>query len=297
LGVWAVGGAIAAAVGPLLGGVLTTVDWRLVFGVNIPVCAAMLLLLILVATSPTRPAPFDWAGQVLGVVALTSLTYGLIHGGSVGFSSPSVIVILVIAVGSLVGFVAVQARGRHPMMPLELFDSAGMRIALLVGFAFMVGWFGIVFLCSLFLQQQLGLSPLLAGLAFLLSALFAVVGNLISGPVTIRFGTRVPVVVGLLSMAVGLTAMVVAAPGDRLCWSRFSLSRSALAVLWQCLRRRAWCWRVCHPSGPGRRARCSTLSGRSAGRSRSRFSGRSSQTVSGSWRGCRSAWPSPQACC
>jgi DHA2 family methylenomycin A resistance protein-like MFS transporter len=98
------------------------------------------------------------------------------------------------------------------MMPLELFSPAGMRIALLVGFAFMVGWFGTVFLGSLFLQQHLGLTPLLAGLAFLPSALFAVVGNLISGPVTIRFGTRVPVVIGMLSMAVGLTAMVVTAP-------------------------------------------------------------------------------------
>jgi DHA2 family methylenomycin A resistance protein-like MFS transporter len=212
LGVWAVGGATAAAVGPLLGGVLTTMDWRLVFAINIPVCAVMLLLLTRVATSPKRPTPFDWAGQVLGVVALTNLTYGLIHGGSVGFSSPSVIAVLVIAVGSLVGFVAVEARVRHPMMPLELFDSAGMRIALLVGFAFMVGWFGIVFLGSLFLQQHLGLSPLLAGLAFLPSALFAVVGNLISGPVTIRYGTRVPVMVGVLSMALGLTAMAVTVP-------------------------------------------------------------------------------------
>jgi DHA2 family methylenomycin A resistance protein-like MFS transporter len=82
----------------------------------------------------------------------------------------------------------------------------------LVGFAFMVGWFGIVFLGSLFLQQYLGLSPLLAGLAFLPSALFAVVGNLISGPVTIRYGTRVPVMVGVLSMALGLTAMAVTVP-------------------------------------------------------------------------------------
>jgi MFS transporter, DHA2 family, methylenomycin A resistance protein len=212
LGVWAVGGAVAAAVGPLLGGVLTTVDWRLVFGINIPVCVVMLLLLTRVATSPKRPMPFDWAGQVLGVVALTSLIYGLIHGGSVGFGSASVIAILVIAVASLVGFVAVEARVRHPMMPLELFGSAGMRIALSVGFAFMVGWFGTVFVGSLFLQQHLGLSPLLAGLAFLPSALFSVVGNLISGPVTIRFGTRVPVVVGLLSMVVGLTAMAVTAP-------------------------------------------------------------------------------------
>ena len=87
-----------------------------------------------------------------------------------------------------------------------------MRIALAIGFAFMVGWYGTVFVGSLFLQQQLGLPPLLAGLAFVPSALFAVVGNLISGPVTNRFGTRVPVVAGLTSMVVGLTVMVLTAP-------------------------------------------------------------------------------------
>jgi MFS family permease len=61
--------------------VLTTFDWRWVFGINIPVCAAMLALLAKVAaTSPTRPAPFDWGGQILGVLALAGLTFGLIEG-------------------------------------------------------------------------------------------------------------------------------------------------------------------------------------------------------------------------
>src|SRR3954451_3903733 len=70
LGVWAVGGAVAAALGPLLGGVLTSLDWRWVFGANIPVCAVIVVLLGKVATSPTRPAPFDRPGQILGITAL-----------------------------------------------------------------------------------------------------------------------------------------------------------------------------------------------------------------------------------
>src|SRR3954451_9716759 len=212
LGVWAVGGAVAAALGPLLGGVLTTLDWRWVFGVNVPVCAVMLALMARVATSPTRPAPLDWAGQLLGVTALAGLTFGLIEGGARGFAAASVIVTLLVAVASLVAFVIVENRAAHPMMPLDLFDSSGMRIALSIGFAFMVGWYGTVFVGSLYLQQQLGLPPLLAGLAFLPSALFSVVGNLMSGPVTNRFGTRVPVVAGLTSMVVGLTALVLTAP-------------------------------------------------------------------------------------
>ena len=67
------------------------------------------------------------------------------------------------------------------MMPLDLFQARGFRLALPVGFAFMVGNYGNVFVVSLFLQQQLGLSPLHAGLVFLPSAFFAIAANLASG--------------------------------------------------------------------------------------------------------------------
>ncbi len=212
LGVWAVGGAVAGLVGQPLGGLLTTVDWRWVFLINLPVCAGMLVFLSLVATSPTRPAPFDWAGQLLAVLGLSALVYGLIEGGHAGFGSLPVLLALTVALVALVGFVLVQSRIRHPMMPLDLFRAGGFRLALPVGFAFMVGNYGNVFVISLFLQQELGLSPLHAGLVFLPSAFFAIVANLASGPVTNRYGPRLPVVAGLSSMALGLTALLLVAP-------------------------------------------------------------------------------------
>ena len=145
-------------------------------------------------------------------MGLATLVYGLIDGGHAGFGSGPVVLALAVAVISLVGFVVVQSRVRHPMMPLDLFHAHGFRIALPVGFAFMVGNFGNVFVIALYLQQHLGLSPLHAGLVFLPSAFFAIAGNLSSGIVTNRFGARVPVVAGLLSMVVGLTAMLITAP-------------------------------------------------------------------------------------
>ncbi len=212
LGVWAVGGAVAGLVGQPLGGLLTTVDWRWVFLINVPVCAGMLIFSRAVSASPTRPAPFDWPGQILAVVGLATLVGGLIEGGHLGFGRPEVIVLLAVAVGSLVGFVLVQGRVRHPMMPLQLFGAHGFRLALPVGFAFMVGNYGNVFVVSLYLQQYLGLSPLRAGLLFLPSAFFAIAGNLFSGLVTNRFGARLPVVAGLASMVVGLVALLLTAP-------------------------------------------------------------------------------------
>ena len=210
LGIWAVGGAVAGLVGQPLGGLLTTLDWRWVFLINLPVCAGMLAFLTTVARSPTRAAPFDWAGQVLAVVALSALTFGLIDGGHAGFGAPRVVAVLALAFLAVAGFVAVQARVRHPMMPLDLFRSTGFRIALSVGFTFMVGNYGNVFVTSLLLQQHLGLSPLRAGLAFLPSAFFAIVGNLASGSITNRFGPRVPIVAGQLLMAAGLLGMTAA---------------------------------------------------------------------------------------
>jgi DHA2 family methylenomycin A resistance protein-like MFS transporter len=212
LGIWAVGGAVAGAVGPLLGGLLTTLDWRLVFGINLPVCAGMLVLLRYVPTSPRRPSPFDWAGQILALITLGALIFGLIHGGAVGFSDPSVIIVLCVAAAGLVGFLIMEARVQHPMMPLVLFQAQGLRIALSVGFAFMAGWFGTVFFVSLFLQQHLGLTPLQAGLVFLPAALFSMAGNILSGRLRNRFGPRAPAVAGLLSMVIGLVALLLTAP-------------------------------------------------------------------------------------
>jgi DHA2 family methylenomycin A resistance protein-like MFS transporter len=90
-----------------------------------------------------------------------------------------------------------------------------MRIALFGGFTFIVGWYGTVFLASLYLQRHLGLSPLLAGLAFLPSAMVSLAGNLSSGAVVNRFGTRLPAVLGLSSMTAGLTGLALAAPLER----------------------------------------------------------------------------------
>lgn len=212
LGIWAVGGAIAGAVGPLLGGALTTVDWRLVFAINLPVCAAMIFLLRQVKPSLRRSTPFDWPGQLLAIVVLAALIFGLIHGGSIGFAAPSVVASLILAAAGIAAFLLVQARGAYPMMPLMLFRSTGIRIALSVGFAFMAGNFGSVFFVSLFLQQHLGLSPLAAGLVFLPSAAFSVLGNVMSGRLRNRFGPRAPAVAGQLSMVAGFIALIWTAP-------------------------------------------------------------------------------------
>ncbi|MFT4228331.1 MFS transporter [Micropruina sp.] len=212
LGVWAAGGAVASAAGPVLGGVLSGWDWRLIFAVNVPVCAGMLALALRVRRSPRAAVPFDWAGQVLALVALGSIIYALIEGGVIGYADPMIVGLLVLGVAALAAFIWVQARVAHPMMPLDLFRSGAMRVAMFGGFTFIFAWFGSVFVASLYLQQQLHLAPALAGLVFLPSAVLAFFGNLFSGPLANRFGPRFPVVLGMTSLVVGLGALALLAP-------------------------------------------------------------------------------------
>ena len=118
--VWAMGGALASSSGPVLGGLLASLSWRLIFFVNVPVGAAALLLVVRIARSPKRRVPFDSFGQATAVAAMAALTYGTIEAGAAGFASPRVIGAFVLGVVSLGGFLAAEARVAHPMVPLEL---------------------------------------------------------------------------------------------------------------------------------------------------------------------------------
>jgi MFS transporter, DHA2 family, methylenomycin A resistance protein len=164
--VWAMGGAMAASSGPLLGGVLTLVSWRLIFVINVP-AGAVTLLLTRIQPSGHRQVPFDWAGQITAVLAMGGLTYGAIEAGAVGFTAPRVVAAFAVAVVALAAFVAAQARGAHPMAPLDLFRSRTVAVPVAVGFAFIVSAYGLPFVMSLYLQQLRGLSPLGTGAVFL----------------------------------------------------------------------------------------------------------------------------------
>ncbi len=117
---WAMGGSVAAAAGPVLGGALSQLDWRLIFFLNLPAGALALTVLTRVGTSARRVVPFDWTGQVCAVLALAALTYGVIEGGRQGYGSTPILTAFAVAIAAATVFLAAQARGRHPMVPLEL---------------------------------------------------------------------------------------------------------------------------------------------------------------------------------
>jgi MFS transporter, DHA2 family, methylenomycin A resistance protein len=204
---WAMGGSLAATSGPVLGGMLATIDWRWIFFLNLPVGVLALACLSQSAPSARREAPFDWIGQATCVLAIGALTFGSIEAGSQGISSAPVLGAFVIAAAAVVAFVVSQNRGAHPMVPGQLFESRNTSIAIAVGFAFMVGYFGLPFVMSLYLQQQRGTSPLIAGECFLPMMAIGLVLTPFSARLAERFGARNVIVTGLLSMAAGLAVI------------------------------------------------------------------------------------------
>jgi DHA2 family methylenomycin A resistance protein-like MFS transporter len=220
--VWAMGGAVASSAGPVLGGLLTLVTWRLIFFVNLPVGAVALVLLARTQPSRLHRVPFDWIGQATAILAMGGLTYGAIEAGGVGFTAPRVVAAFTVAVVALAVFLGAQARGAHPMVPLDLFRSRTVAVAVAVGFAFIVGYYGLPFVMSLYLQQVRGLSSFTTGTVFLPMMLIGAVLTPLSARLAERLGVRLVVVAGLAVMTAGLV-ILAAVPAATPVWGLAAL--------------------------------------------------------------------------
>jgi predicted MFS family arabinose efflux permease len=118
---------------------------------------------------------------------------------------------LALAVVALVVFLLAQVRGAHPMVPLDLFRSRPVAVSLSVGFTFTIGFYGLVFLLSLYLQELRGLSPLATGLTFLPMTGLTIFVTPLAPRAAARWGPRVPIAAGQFLMAVGLLSVCIAA--------------------------------------------------------------------------------------
>jgi MFS transporter, DHA2 family, methylenomycin A resistance protein len=202
---WGLGGSVAAAAGPVLGGILTQIDWRLIFFVNLPVGLAALMVLSRVAPSPRRPTPFDWFGQITAVLALAALTYGIIEGAVAGYGSPGILTLFAVCAASAAAFVLAQARGRHPMVPLDLFRSHSVSTALAIAVVTMAAFYGVVFLQSLYFQR--GATAMETGLLFLPMTGLVALLNPLAARLMVRFGNVAMIAAGQLLMALGLAGL------------------------------------------------------------------------------------------
>ncbi|MGH8933489.1 MAG: DHA2 family efflux MFS transporter permease subunit [Egibacteraceae bacterium] len=219
IGAWSGLGGVAAAVGPLLGGVLVdAASWRWVFLLNLPLAALVVAVAsrhVPETTDPTAEGRhMDIAGSVLAAVGLAGVTYALIEAPERGATSPLILAAAVAGLASLAGFVMVERRSSHPMLPLDIFASRQFTAANLVTFAVYGAMSGTFFLLVVHLQQVVGFTPLQAGAATLPITMLMLVLSARAGQVAQRIGPRVPMTVGPLLLATGLLMMARVGPGS-----------------------------------------------------------------------------------
>jgi MFS transporter, DHA2 family, methylenomycin A resistance protein len=199
LGIWAGVSALALSAGPLLGGLLVTfAGWRLLFWINVPlVVLAILASLRLIPRSPrVSGRKIDFAGAILGAVALAAVVFGVIEESGLAFA---------VAVPAVFGFALVERRSADPMLPPALLRSPRFVAANLVAGAMNFVGLGTILVTTLYLQGVLGASPLTAAWemvpGFVPLALLAPVAGRLTG----RFGPRPVMIAGL---ALGVLAML-----------------------------------------------------------------------------------------
>jgi EmrB/QacA subfamily drug resistance transporter len=194
IGIWAGVSAMALAIGPLVGGLLTEhVNWNWIFFINVPIgVAALFLIPVLIDESrdtshEQRP---DVPGLVTSGVGLFALTYAFIESNQYGWGSARIVGAFVVAAVALVAFALLELKQRLPMLDLSLFRNrtfAGANTAMLfVGLAM----FGTFFYVSLYMQNVLGYSPVQAGASFLPMTLLIIVAAPQAGRLSDRVGSR-----------------------------------------------------------------------------------------------------------
>jgi EmrB/QacA subfamily drug resistance transporter len=208
IGIWAGVSALALAIGPLVGGLLTEkINWSWIFFINIPVGVAGILaarIFIDESRDTSHEQRLDLPGLVTSALGLFALTFGLIETNDHAWGSTRVLSLFAIALVSLALFALLELRQRLPMLDLSLFrDStfAGANtVMLLVGLAM----FGIFFFNSLFLQNVLHYGAIKTGATFLPMTLLVILIAPSAGRISDRIGPRWLMAAGMTLLTVSL---------------------------------------------------------------------------------------------
>jgi EmrB/QacA subfamily drug resistance transporter len=217
IGTWAGFSAIAAAIGPLLGGwIVDHVTWRWIFLIN-PLLALPTIWAALAHVPESRDDEadpgLDWVGALLAIAGLGSLVFGLIASSDLGWRNGTVTAAIAAGLLLLTAFVWVEAHSRSPMMPLDVFASrtfSGVNLLTLLLYAALGGAF--FFLPFDLIQVHL-YSATLAGAAFLPFTLVMGALSRWSGGLLDRFGARLPLIIGPAIAAAGFALLALPASG------------------------------------------------------------------------------------
>jgi EmrB/QacA subfamily drug resistance transporter len=208
IGIWAGVSALALAIGPLAGGLLTDhLDWSWIFFVNIPVgvlAVAASFLVIEESRDMSEERRLDVPGQLAGGVGLFALTYALIEANTYGWTSGRILGAFALAAVALAGFVWLERVQRVPMLDLELFRNRTFAGANSVILLVALAMFGVFFFVSLYMQNILGFSAVETGAAFLPMTVLIILVAPVAGKLSDRLGSRWLMTVGMVLVGLQL---------------------------------------------------------------------------------------------
>jgi EmrB/QacA subfamily drug resistance transporter len=218
LGFWGAAAPLGGVSGLLLGGILTSgPGWPWVFFINVPlgVLGAILSPLLLQESRVPSAARLDISGAVTGTLGLAAFIYGLTQLPAVGISAPQTLGALALALAFLLAFVVIERRVHDPLVPFGIFRLRTLTGALLVSLLLTFLTSPPSFFATLYLQQIVGTSPFLTGLAFLPESLSIAVCSVLGARLTTRLGARWGMIIGMsaLILAMILLAQLSARDG------------------------------------------------------------------------------------
>ncbi len=216
MGVYAAMSGTGAALGLLLGGVLTDFgSWRWVMFVNVPIGVVLSIVASKVLhKSDTKAGGLDLPGAVSVTLAATLLVYGLSHASTSGWKSSVTEVTLAASVALWIAFFFIESRSTHPLVPLRILASRNRSGALALMLSIGASLFGMFFFLTLFIQDFLRYSPLKAGFAFLPVSIAIVAAAGATSQLVTRFGPRVFLLVGPFVAAIGLMLLTRITPSS-----------------------------------------------------------------------------------
>jgi EmrB/QacA subfamily drug resistance transporter len=197
MGVWGSVFGLSLALGPVLGGVLVSgIGWRAIFWINVPVgiTAIILTRLFVPESKAERPRHLDPLGQVLVIVALASLTYGIIEGPRRGWHSPLILGLFVLSAVAFVVLASVELRRDEPLIDPRFFRSVPFSGASLIALTAFASLGGFLFLNTLYLQDVRHYSALESGLLLVPMAAMLFLFARVSGHLVGTRGPRLPLV-------------------------------------------------------------------------------------------------------
>jgi len=193
IGVWGAVVGISLALGPIVGGALTEgVGWRAIFWINVPIAIAAIVLTALYVpeSRAARPRRIDPVGQLLVIVALAALTYGIIDGPRAGWGSAQTITLFAAALIAVAVLARYELRRREPLIEPRFFRSVPFAGATVIAVSAFAGFAGFLLLNTLYLQEVRGYTALQAGLCTLPMAVLAGIFAPLSGRIVGRRGAR-----------------------------------------------------------------------------------------------------------